>query len=201
MIAIKLPIISSVLQAKASEILFSEESRRRKEVEEAVARGKEELENMQQQLNEVMEELQIAEEQKSSLESQIATSDHMVQELEQKIFSAVQLLQNYKKERDELQAERDNALCAAEELRREQAEAVSSTHMTQFFSVFSFSEIEEATFNFDPTLKIGEGGYGNIYRGILRHTQVAIKMLHAHSLQGPSEFQQEVRWLKSVILA
>lgn len=60
---------------------------------------------------------------------------------------------------------------------------------------FSFSEIEEATCNFNPSLKIGEGGYGNVFKGILRHTEVAIKMLNPNSSQGTSEFQQEVSWL------
>lgn len=165
--------------------------RQRKEIEEALAKEREELESMKKLRDEVMEELQAAQNQKSLLETQIEESNEMVKELEQKILSAVELLQNYKKERDELQMERDSALREAEELRRKQGEA-TSTHIPQFFSEFSFLEIEEATRNFDLSLKIGEGGYGSIYKGLLRHTQVAIKMLNAYSMQGPSEFQQEV---------
>jgi predicted nucleic acid-binding Zn-ribbon protein len=167
----------------------------RKENEEALAKEKKELEKMKNQLDKVVEELQIALDQKSSLERQFAVSEQMVKELEQKIISAVELLETYEKEKDELQTERDNALEEAEELRKKQEEA-SSTNTPQFFSEFSFSELEEATRSFDPSLKIGEGGYGNIYKGVLRHTQVAIKMLYSHSLQGPSEFQQEVRWFE-----
>ncbi|KAJ0113486.1 hypothetical protein Patl1_00456 [Pistacia atlantica] len=184
--------IEAFRRAKASESLYAEALKQRKDVEEALAKEKLELERMRKQQDEVNEELQISLNQKSLLESQLAESDQMVKELEQKIISAVELLQNYKKERDELQIERDNALKEAEELRRSRKEASSSTHQPQFFSEFSFSEIEEATHNFDLSLKIGEGGYGSIYEGILRHTHVAIKMLHSHSLQGPSEFQQEV---------
>ncbi|XP_057463553.1 U-box domain-containing protein 33-like isoform X1 [Actinidia eriantha] len=190
--------IDAVRRARTSETLYVEESRQRKEIEEDLARGKEELEKMKQQVDEVMEELRLALEQKSSLESQIASTNQMVQELEDKMFSAVNLLQKYKKERDELQVERDNALKVAEELRKKQAEEASQSVMPQFFSEFSFSEIEAATTSFDPSLKIGEGGYGSIYRGLLRHTQVAIKMLHSHSLQGPSEFQQEVNILSTL---
>lgn len=171
----------------------------RKEIEEALAKEREELDKMKNQRNEVMEELRTAQDQKSLLESRIAESEEMVKKLEQKIISAVELLQNYKKERDELQMERDNALREAEELRRNQGEG-TSMHIPQFFSEFSFSEIEDSTHNFDPSLKIGEGGYGSIYKGLLRHTQVAIKMLNAHSLQGPSEFQQEVRWCCFVVI-
>lgn len=165
--------------------------RQRKETEDILEKEREELEKMKRQRDEVMGELRAALDQKSQLESQIVESDQMVKSLEQKIISAVDLLQNYKRERDELHVERENALREAEELRKRQGEA-SSTHMPQFFSEFSFPEIEEATQHFDPALKIGEGGYGSIFKGFLRHTEVAIKMLNSHSLQGPSEFQQEV---------
>lgn len=146
---------------------------------------------MKNQHSKVMIELESAQNQKSVLDSQIQESDKIVQELEQKIISAIELLRNCKRERDELQMERDNALKEAEELRKKQGEA-TTTNLPQFFSEFSFTEIEEATQNFNLSLKIGEGGYGSIYKGILRHTQVAIKMLNAYSMQGPSEFQQEV---------
>lgn len=109
--------------------------------------------------------------------------------MEQKILSAVELLQNYKREREDLQIQRDNALIEAEELRRNQS---AGGYLPQFYTEFPFREIEEATRNFDPSLKIGEGGYGSIYKGFLRHTMVAIKILHSDSSQGPSEFQQEV---------
>ncbi|CAL5383008.1 unnamed protein product [Camellia sinensis] len=183
--------------AKTSESLHAEEMRKRKEYEEALARGREELENMKRHVDEVMEELCIAQEHKSSLENQIASSNQMILQLEQKMFFAVELLQKYKKERDDLQVERDEAL-EVSELRKKQAEEASNALMPQFFSEFSFSEIEEATCNFDQSLKIGEGGYGSIYKGLLRHTQVAIKMLKSNSSQGPSEFQQEVNILSKL---
>lgn len=172
--------------------MYADELRQRKEMEETLAKGKEEVEKMKCHLNEIMNELRVAQEQKSDIERQIANSDKIVEDLEQKMFSAVELLQKYKKERDELQVERDNALRVAEELRGKQAEEATSPYVPQFFSEFTFTEIEEATNNFDQALKIGEGGYGSIYRGVLRHTQVAVKMLHPNSSQGPLEFQQEV---------
>ncbi|KAJ6722953.1 hypothetical protein OIU74_007518 [Salix koriyanagi] len=183
--------VVAIRKAKASESLYTEESKRRKEVEEELAKEKEELEKINKEQDEVMEELCIAQDQKSLLEKQIEESGEMVNELEQKITSAVGPLRNYKEEWDHLQKDRDNALKEAEELRRNRTEA-SSTHMPQFFSEFAFSEIEEATHHFDPSLKIGEGGYGNIYKGILGQTQVAVKMRRSNSMQGPAEFQQEV---------
>ncbi|KAJ6328647.1 hypothetical protein OIU77_010353 [Salix suchowensis] len=189
--------VAAIRKAKASESLYTEESKRRKEVEEELAKEKEELEKINKEQDEVMGELCIAQDQKSLLERQTEESGEMVNELEQKITSAVGPLRNYKEEWDHLQKDRDNALKEAEELRRNRTEA-SSTHMPQFFSEFSLSEIEEATHHFDPSLKIGEGGYGNIYKGILGQTQVAVKMRRSNSMQGPAEFQQEVNVLSKM---
>ncbi|XP_073260595.1 U-box domain-containing protein 33 isoform X1 [Populus alba] len=197
-------VVEAIRKAKASESLYTEESKRRTVVEEELAKEKEELEKINKELeminkeqDEVMGELCIAQGHTSLLEKQIGESDEMVKELEPKIISDMGLLQNYKKERDHLHKGHDNALKGAEEPRRNQTEA-SSTHMPRFFSDFSFSEIEEATHHFDPSCKIGEGGYGNIYKGVLRQTQVAVKRLHSSSRQGPAEFQQEVNVLSKM---
>ncbi|WVZ05573.1 hypothetical protein V8G54_018919 [Vigna mungo] len=181
----------AIRKAKASEILYTEELNLRKLAEEELRKEKEELENAKRLRDKVREELHLALDQKASLESQIASSELIIKELEQKIVSAVDLLQSYKNEREELQIQRDNALREAEELRKKQGEA-SSSHVPQLFSEFSFSEIKEATDNFNPSLKIGEGGYGSIFKGVLSYTEVAIKRLHSDSMQGPLEFQQEV---------
>ncbi|XP_017235711.1 U-box domain-containing protein 33 isoform X1 [Daucus carota subsp. sativus] len=188
----------AILRAKASESSFTEELKQKKELEEALASGKEEIEKLKPKLDEIMKELQFALEQKSSLEFQIRDSNETVQELEQKIFSAVHLLQRYKKERDELLVERDNAVGLAEGLKKNPVEDTSIARVTQFYTEFSLSEIEAATHGFNPSLKIGEGGYGNIYAGILRHTQVAVKVPHSNSLQGPLEFEQEVNVLSTL---
>uniref|UniRef100_A0A2N9F9D2 RING-type E3 ubiquitin transferase n=1 Tax=Fagus sylvatica TaxID=28930 RepID=A0A2N9F9D2_FAGSY len=189
--------VEAMHRAQVSESLCAEEFKQRKEIEEALANKKEEHEKVKIKLNKVMEDLWFALDQKSSLESQIAESHEMINGLELRIVSAVELFQTYKKERDEFLVERDNALKEAEEPRRNQGE-FSSTQMPQF-SEFSFSEIEKATQNFDPSLKMGEGRHGNIYKGFLREIQVAIKVLQHHNFQDPSRFQSEVRWLNCYI--
>merc|ERR1711974_47029 len=63
---------------------------------------------------------------------------------------------------------------------------------------YSIEEIEEATGNFQESLKIGEGGYGPVYKCYLDHTPVAIKVLRPDAAQGRSQFQQEVEVLSCI---
>jgi len=57
---------------------------------------------------------------------------------------------------------------------------------------YSIEEIEIATDYFSEKRKIGEGGYGPVYKCTLDHTHVAIKVLRPDAAQGQSQFQQEV---------
>ncbi|XP_050215816.1 U-box domain-containing protein 51 isoform X3 [Mercurialis annua] len=63
---------------------------------------------------------------------------------------------------------------------------------------YSIEEIEEATEKFAMKNKIGEGGYGPVYKGKLDHTAVAIKVLRPDAAQGKKQFQQEVEVLSSI---
>ncbi|KAF2313576.1 hypothetical protein GH714_011819 [Hevea brasiliensis] len=60
---------------------------------------------------------------------------------------------------------------------------------------YTIEEIEAATEFFSETRKIGEGGYGPVYKCYLDHTPVAIKVLRPDAAQGRSQFQQEVEVL------
>lgn len=63
---------------------------------------------------------------------------------------------------------------------------------------YSIEEIEAATELFSESLKIGEGGYGPVYKGYLDHTPVAIKVLRPDAAQGRSQFQKEVEVLSCI---
>ena len=57
---------------------------------------------------------------------------------------------------------------------------------------YSIEEIEAATDFFTESRKIGEGGYGPVYKCYLDHTPVAIKVLRPDAAHGRSQFLQEV---------
>ncbi|XP_044482544.1 serine/threonine-protein kinase PCRK1-like [Mangifera indica] len=72
--------------------------------------------------------------------------------------------------------------------------------------VFSFAELKSATRGFSRALLIGEGGFGCVYRGVVRlsdnqeindgsKVDVAIKQLNRHGFQGHKEWINEVNFL------
>ncbi|XP_014510523.1 cysteine-rich receptor-like protein kinase 25 isoform X2 [Vigna radiata var. radiata] len=57
---------------------------------------------------------------------------------------------------------------------------------------FKLSVIEAATNNFSQENKIGRGGFGEVYKGVLDGRQIAVKRLSIRSRQGENEFKNEV---------
>ncbi|PQQ10999.1 hypothetical protein Pyn_33625 [Prunus yedoensis var. nudiflora] len=93
----------------------------------------------------------------------------------------------------EAQKRRNAEMKALRETERKKAlEAKTYDFM---YRKYTIEEIEVATKNFSNVNKIGEGGYGPVYRGELDHTPVAIKVLRPDAAQGRSQFQQEVQVL------
>ncbi|KAF3333446.1 U-box domain-containing protein 52 [Carex littledalei] len=99
-------------------------------------------------------------------------------------------LEAHKRQKAELRARKE-----AEERRR-------ATNVLNNVDVryrrYTIEEIEFATNNFAQSLKIGEGGYGPVYKALLDHTQVAIKVLRPDASQGRKQFQQEVEVLSCI---
>ncbi|XWS70637.1 hypothetical protein CRYUN_Cryun03dG0063800 [Craigia yunnanensis] len=71
-------------------------------------------------------------------------------------------------------------------------------HSDLRYRKYRIEEIEAATEFFSEVLKIGEGGYGPVYKARLDHTPVAIKILRPDAAQGRSQFQQEVKVLSCI---
>ncbi|XP_048132659.1 U-box domain-containing protein 33-like [Rhodamnia argentea] len=155
----------------------------------------EELEKLKDQRDKLMEELHIAQARKSQLENQFVESDQSRKELELKIIESDEMLRTFRQERELLRIDLDNAREKAEEVSRR---SKGDSSGTKYFSEFSMTEITEAAQNFHESLKIGEGGSGSVYRGFLRHTRVAIKIMKFPGMQGSKEFQQEVDVLSKV---
>ncbi|KAL4271707.1 hypothetical protein GQ457_13G004670 [Hibiscus cannabinus] len=64
---------------------------------------------------------------------------------------------------------------------------------------FSLRQIKAATNNFDSANKIGEGGFGPVYKGVLPDgTVIAVKQLSSKSKQGNREFVNEIGMISAL---
>ncbi|KAG9446994.1 hypothetical protein H6P81_013122 [Aristolochia fimbriata] len=65
--------------------------------------------------------------------------------------------------------------------------------------MFSYVELRKATNDFNPLNKLGEGGFGPVYKGTLSNGRtVAVKQLSVTSHQGKSQFMTEIATISAV---
>ncbi|XVF87034.1 hypothetical protein PTKIN_Ptkin18bG0088200 [Pterospermum kingtungense] len=66
-------------------------------------------------------------------------------------------------------------------------------------NTFSYAELKAATDDFSPSNKLGEGGFGAVYKGMLSDgKEVAVKQLSLASHQGKRQFIAEVATISAV---
>ncbi|WOL15712.1 serine/threonine-protein kinase isoform X3 [Canna indica] len=71
---------------------------------------------------------------------------------------------------------------------------------TENITIYTYTELKNATDGFSLANKIGQGGFGSVYKGRLRDgTVVAIKVLSSESKQGTKEFLTEIRVISTII--
>ncbi|XP_057774571.1 cysteine-rich receptor-like protein kinase 2 [Salvia miltiorrhiza] len=64
---------------------------------------------------------------------------------------------------------------------------------------FKYSTLEKATGNFDEANKLGEGGFGTVYKGVLRDgREIAVKRLFFNNKHRAANFYNEVKMISSV---
>jgi hypothetical protein len=173
--SIDLSFIKTIfVQFKARENSLLKEKR---EVEERLAKEKAFLEKENFQ---IFNDLQKANEQRA--------------EMENKLLQTNSLLEQLKQLQGQLQREKEDALREAEEMRKLYGNSnfISAGAGEVSLTEFSYSDIQEATNNFDESREIGHGGCASVYMGFLRHTTVAIKKFNREGIVGEKEFNDEV---------
>ncbi|KAL6580972.1 hypothetical protein OROMI_006895 [Orobanche minor] len=75
-------------------------------------------------------------------------------------------------------------------IRMAASELVRQSHLE--LPLFSLSTITKATDNFSIINKLGEGGFGPVYKGVLEGQEIAVKCLSRTSHQGVEELKNEV---------
>ncbi|KAG6511415.1 cysteine-rich receptor-like protein kinase 29 [Zingiber officinale] len=78
--------------------------------------------------------------------------------------------------------------------KRDHRKLLDQDFKTREMFLFDFDTIKLATNNFSNENKLGEGGFGPVYKGVLRDgSEIAVKRLSEKSKQGPTEFKNEVK--------
>nr|XP_023894217.1 cysteine-rich receptor-like protein kinase 10 [Quercus suber] len=89
-------------------------------------------------------------------------------------------------------------MCYCFLIRRKASKTIQEENAANEISIveslkFDFATIEAATNKFSDDNKLGEGGFGQVYKGILPNGQeIAVKRLSRSSRQGAGEFKNEV---------
>ncbi|KAJ4737108.1 U-box domain-containing protein kinase family protein [Rhynchospora pubera] len=188
---------------------FKESSKRRraefhllsaiqKGVEEMLIQERQENDHLRSHIDDINKKLQEAEKRKIENEQQIYELEHDTKELQDKLLGLQPLIQSLKEENDSLQHERENALKKLEENMQATRKMVSTVPSDFSTNEFSYEELIAATRGFAEEMKIGEGGFGIVYRGLLRNTPVAVKVLDWDGMHQTSEFHQEVAMLSRI---
>ncbi|XP_062014773.1 G-type lectin S-receptor-like serine/threonine-protein kinase At1g61460 [Rosa rugosa] len=65
--------------------------------------------------------------------------------------------------------------------------------------IYDFDTISTATNNFNITNKLGQGGFGPVYKGMLpQGKEIAVKRLSSSSGQGIQEFKNEMSFVSNL---
>ncbi|XP_073113240.1 U-box domain-containing protein 33 isoform X2 [Elaeis guineensis] len=192
-------------KVKALEAAHAREIKIREELEDLLTTIKLQHKELINQRDETMKELQNA-------LSTIATLDAGAQEMSLRRDEAaaeLDLIQSsiaiLRLERQKIQEQEEKAVAQLERWRcNSQATSPNCSQLIGFggdsynLTEFALSDLESATCGFSGSFKLGQGGYGCVYKGEIFNRSVVIKKLHPHNVQGQMEFQQEVSVLSKL---
>jgi Protein tyrosine and serine/threonine kinase len=127
-------------------------------------------------------------EERAALQLQLSEAHKIIEQLMSERDEKAVLISEDHQIIEQLMSERDDARNKVKELRQLTEQKAPHSQCVEY----SYSELQDATNNFHQSVKLGEGGFGIVYKGILHNTTVAIKILKESSSQGVKEFHQEV---------
>ncbi|KAL2234815.1 UNVERIFIED_CONTAM: U-box domain-containing protein 34 [Sesamum indicum] len=138
------------------------------------------------------EEASRIEEAKQSREAALA----IVEREKQKCKAALEIAQKAQRIAElETEKRKRAELKFKQESEEKQRAMTELAHSMVRYRHYAIEEIEVATNYFSSSNKIGEGGYGPVYKATMDHTAVAIKVLKSEETEGLKQFQQEVEVL------
>ncbi|XP_042511611.1 U-box domain-containing protein 33-like isoform X2 [Macadamia integrifolia] len=189
----------AINKVKVFDAACARESKLREEVEDILRITRQQQQKLLEQREEVTRDLQKMMTNVSVLDIHLRRSTHRREEAAGELKFIQESLATLQDERDKLQQQKEEAMCQLEQCRsRGHTGVPNCDRFIQFcnesheFTEFTLSDLQTATCDFSESFKIGEGGYGCVYKGEIFNQSVAVKKLHPYNIQCQSEFQQEV---------
>ncbi|PSR86705.1 Serine/threonine-protein kinase [Actinidia chinensis var. chinensis] len=194
--------VEAIGKVKALESARAHETKLRVEAENALKMTIQEQEKLLEERADVTRELQKALRNIALLDSRAQEANRRREEAggELKLIQAsIAALQHEKQKIQQQKMESTRWL----DHWRSRGQAVGTTHNGVIgftedsleLAEFSLTDLQTATCDFSETFKIGQSGYGSVYKGEMMDRTVAIKKLHPRNMQQQSEFLQEVQVL------
>ncbi|KAL1197724.1 U-box domain-containing protein 52 [Cardamine amara subsp. amara] len=169
------------------------------EVEAEMRRLKQELKHTMDMYGSACREALAAKQEAKELQRQKKEEDGWVHEGQISEKSTKSIVEKERANKAAMDASETASKIAELETQRRAIEAAGTFSDSNLrYRRYVIGEIEEATNSFDNANKIGEGGYGPVYKGYLDHTPVAVKVLRPDAAQGRSQFQREIEVLSCI---
>ncbi|KAJ4977941.1 hypothetical protein NE237_008721 [Protea cynaroides] len=192
-------VFEAINKVKVFDASLAREMKHREEVEDILRITRQQQGKVLEQREEVTRDLQEMMRNVAVLDIHLRESNRWREEAAGELRLIQAFLATLWDEREKLQEQKAEAMCQLEQWRgRGHAEVPNCDGFIRFvkesseFTEFSLSDLQTATCNFSESFKIGEGGYGCVYKGEIFDRSVAIKKLHPYNMQGRSEFQEEI---------
>lgn len=182
-------------KVKAYESAHAQEVEERKIAEDELRAARRELEQLLERREIASKEVRNAMRNIAILENQVQEANRRREESAEELKLIQASITTLKIEKQTVQRQRFEAAKWVDRWKiRGSSFMDEATSMTGRLTEFSLLDLENATFNFSQSFKIGCGRYGcSFYKGEMSNRTVMIKMLHLNNLQAQSEFQQEVQ--------
>lgn len=185
-------------KVKDFEVAHAQETKIREELERLFRTVKQQREELLHQRNDAMKALQNALRTNASLDvhsQEVASRGDKAAAKLELIESSIETL---RLELQKVQWQREESVLRPEKWRSGHVIYPSCSKYFGFgrkpfsFLEFSLPDLQTATCEFSESFKLGQGGYGCLYKGEMLNRSVTIKKLHPYNIQSQLEYQKEI---------
>lgn len=194
--------VEALSKVKALESAFANEIGLRKDTEDGLKLTIQEQETLVEKRERVTRELQKAMRSFTLLDSHAQEANCRREEVVEELKLIHASISALHREKQKIRRQKMEATCwldcwkASRQDGNSNFKAVCGSYGDSIeLAEFSLADLQSATCDFSDKFKIGQSGYGSLYKGELLGRTVAIKRMHPQNIQCQCEFEQEVQVL------